>query len=192
MTTDAGQMHRALMALVLLFLPAMGSAGGAARRPPSSAHSNPDAFLGYSYTKAGEASLHGWQLSGSYPLGSSLLGGSLRLVGDVSGHYGSFAGADLSQLTFLAGARCAWAKRRLSPFAEVLAGGVRTKTSVALVDVSLSDSDTDWGGAVGGGVDYRLSGPWAVRAAIDLLVLRAEGAWDSDPRLSLGVVYRFR
>jgi opacity protein-like surface antigen len=136
--------------------------------------------------------LNGWQLQGSYPLGVSLLGGSLRLVGDLSGHYGSFAQADLSQLTFLVGARCAWAKGRWSPFAEALLGGVRTKTSVPLSDgTSISDSDADWGPALGGGVDYRFSGPWAARAAIDLLLLRAEGAWGSDPRLSLGVVYHF-
>lgn len=180
------------LALGLLMVPAPGTAGGAPRRPPPPARPGPDVFLGYSYTKAGEASLNGWQLSGSYPLGTSLLGGSLRLAGDLSGHYGSFAQADLSQLTFLAGARCAWAKGRFAPFAEVLLGGVRTKTSVPLSDAtSISESDTDWGGALGGGVDYRLSGPWSARAAIDLLLLHAEGAWESDPRLSLGVVYRF-
>jgi hypothetical protein len=61
---------------------------------------------------------------------------------------------------------------------------------VTLPGGSISDSDTDWGVALGGGVDYRVSGPWAARVKVDLLVLRAEGAWDSDPRLSLGVVYR--
>ena len=65
---------------------------------------------------------------------------------------------------------------------------MRTKTSVP--DASISDSDTDWGGALGGGLDYRLSGPWAVRAQADLLLLRAEGAWESDPLFSLGIVYR--
>jgi hypothetical protein len=67
---------------------------------------------------------------------------------------------------------------------------VRTKVSVALPDGSLSDSDTDWGAAFGGGVDYRFSSHWAARAQLDLLVLRAESAWESDPRISLGVVYR--
>ncbi|MCG6928242.1 MAG: hypothetical protein LJF30_23400 [Acidobacteria bacterium] len=145
----------------------------------------PDLFGGYSYTRAGEAGLHGWHVAGSYPLRTSL-----RLVGDLSGHYGSFAQADLGQLTFMAGARWIWAKGRFVPFAEVLLGGTRTKTSVALPGGSISDSDTDWGLALGGGLDYRVTGPWAARAQVDLLVLRAEGAWESDPRLSLGVVYR--
>jgi hypothetical protein len=145
----------------------------------------PDLFAGYSYTKAGEASLHGWQLGGSYPLGQSL-----RLVVDLNGHYGSFAQADLTQLTFLAGARWVWAKGRFVPFVEGLLGGARTKTSVDLSSGSITDTDTDWGPAFGGGVDYRFADRWAARAQVDLLVLRAEGAWESDPRLSLGVVYR--
>jgi opacity protein-like surface antigen len=181
-------MRHGTLAVLLVLVPAVGTAGGTSSRSSSktgSAHS-PDVFLGYTYTKAGEATLHGWQATGSYPLGDSL-----RLVADLTGHYGSFAQADLSQLTFLAGVRWTWSKRRLVPFAEALIGGVRTKTSVALADGSISDSDTDWGAAFGGGVDYRLSGSWAARAQVDLLLLRAEGAWESDPRLSLGVVYLF-
>jgi len=176
-------MRSAWLALVVLMAPALAAAQRPAAR--AVARPRPDVFLGYSYTHAGEAGLNGWELSGSYPVGSSL-----RLVADLSGHYGSFAQADLTQATFLVGARRVWAKRRFAPFAEALLGGVRTKTSVP--DASISDSDTDWGGALGGGLDYRLSGPWAVRAQADLLLLRAEGAWESDPRFSLGIVYRLR
>jgi hypothetical protein len=67
---------------------------------------------------------------------------------------------------------------------------VRTTASVPLPNGSISDSDTDWGTAFGGGVDYRLTQRWAARARLDLLVLRAEGTWESDPRLSIGVAYR--
>ena len=90
----------------------------------------------------------------------------------------------------MAGARRVWERPRVVPFAEALVGGVRTKTSVSLADGSVSDSDTDWGLAFGGGVDYRFQERWAARARFDLLVLRAEGAWEGDPRLSVGVVYR--
>jgi len=180
-------MRHAGLTLVIVLIPALGTAGGASRRPPppSATAPRPDLFLGYTYTHAGEADLHGLQLAGSYPLGNSL-----RLVADLSGHYGSFAQADLSQLTFLTGARWVWAKRRLVPFVEALLGGARTKLSVELPDGSVGDSDTDWGVAFGGGVDYRFSSQWAARAQLDLLVLRTEGAWESDPRISLGVVYR--
>jgi hypothetical protein len=167
--------------LLALLVPCLGAAAPSSGRAPG-----PGLFAGYSYTRAGEAGLHGWQLGGSHPLGTAL-----QLVADLSGHYGSFAQADLSQITFLAGARWVWARGRFAPFAEGLLGGVRTKTSVNLPGGSITDTDTDWGPAFGGGLDYRLAERWSARAQVDLLVLRAEGSWDSDPRLSLGVVYRF-
>jgi hypothetical protein len=38
---------------------------------------------------------------------------------------------------------------------------------------------------------YPLTGRWAVRAVVHLRFLNGEGAWDVDPRLSAGAVYRF-
>lgn len=186
-------MRHSGLALLLLLTPALGAAGGPFPPPPSSSSGTPtvaaspfDLFLGYTYTEAGQAGLHGLQLTGTFPLGRSL-----RIVVDVAGHRGSFAQADLSQITLLAGARWTPAAGRFAPFVEALLGGVRTKTSVSLSDGSLSDSDSDWGTAFGGGVDYPVSSRWAARAEFDLFVLRAEGAWEMDPRLSVGVVYRF-
>jgi opacity protein-like surface antigen len=114
-------------------------------------------------------------------------------VVDLSGHYGSFAQADLRQITFLAGAR--WTSpspRPVAPFVEALLGGVRSKTSVSLPGVSAHDSATHWAAALGAGLDYRLSRRWAARGQVDLLLLRAEGSWESDPRFAVGAVYRFR
>lgn len=184
--------HLWLVFCLLLLSPALGTAGGSSRRPsspssPTASSGGPrlDAFLGYTYSEAGEAGLHGLQVTGTFPLARSL-----RIVVDLAGHRGSFAQADLSQLTLLAGARWTPAARRFAPFVEALLGGVRTKTSVSLPSGSISDSDSDWGTAFGGGVDYLFANRWAARAQLDLLVLRAEGAWETDPRLSLGVVYR--
>jgi hypothetical protein len=176
-------------ALALLLTPVLGTAGAAWRPPPKpTTASRIDAFLGYSRAHAGEARLDGWQLDGSYRLRRSL-----RLVVDLSGHYGSFAQADLSQITLLAGAR--WASpspRPALPFVEALLGGIRSTTRVVLTDVSLHETNTHWGAAFGAGVDYRLRHRWAIRAQVDLLLLRAAGAWERDPRFALGVVYRFR
>ena len=89
----------------------------------------------------------------------------MSFVADLSGHYGSFAGADLGQLAFMAGVR--WSGRagsRLRPFAEGLLGAARTSTSVDTAGGSVSDADVDWGLALGGGLDYRLNGRWSVRA----------------------------
>jgi hypothetical protein len=153
-------------------------------KPKAPAHPSPrpDASLGYSYEHAGEANLHGWQLTGSYPFSRRL-----RVVGDLGGHYGSFGGADLGDFGFFAGPRWTFGGRRISPFAHGLLGIVRRSASAS----GVSSSDTDWGGAFGGGVDYRLRPAWAVRGQADLLVLTGEGVTDTDPRLGLAVVYRF-
>jgi len=162
------------------------SLAGAAPRGAAPARSNtPGLFAGYSYTEAGDASLHGLGLSGSYPLGAAL-----SLVVDVSGHDGSFAGADLGQLGLMAGARWSPSSGRFRPFAEGLLGGVRTSVSVDLADASISDADTDWGLAIGGGLDYGLTARWALRALVHVRLLHGEGAWDTDPRLAVGAVFR--
>ena len=147
----------------------------------------PDLFGGYSYTHAGEAGLHGWSLVGSHPFR-----GAWSFVADLSGHYGSFAGADLGQLAFMAGVR--WSGRggsRLGPFAEGLVGAARTSTSAATTGGMVSDADVDWGLALGGGLDYRLNERWSARALAQLRLLHGEGATDEDPRFSVGAVYAF-
>ena len=185
--------RRAWVAAFLLLAPSLASAAApplapAKSRPAKAASgppaSGPDVFGGYSYTHAGDAGLNGWELGGSLPFR-----GRLRFAAELSGHYGSFAGAKLSQLSFLAGPRMVWHFHQWTPFAQVLVGAVRGSRSFD--SAAISESHTHFGTALGGGIDYRLSRHWAARAQADLLFLRADGAWDTDPRLALGVVYRF-
>jgi hypothetical protein len=168
----------ALATGVALALASPVAAAPSQKAPPR----HPDASAGYSYTQAGEASLNGWQLTASFPFS-----GSLRAVVDLSGHYGSFGGADLSQLGFFVGPRWVFKGERLVPFAQGLLGGERRTASAA----GVSAGDTDWGVALGGGLDYRLRRSWAVRAQAEVLLLHGDGVWDTDPRLSLSAVYRF-
>lgn len=174
---------------VAVVLMATATVAGAAprrvpRAKPAASRPGPDLFGGYSYAHAGQARLNGWALAGTYPLR-----GDLRLVADLAGHFGSFAGADLSQLSLMAGARWTWRKHSVSPFAEGLLGVVRSNTTVP--SASLSESATDGALAIGGGVDYRLAARWAARGLVQLRFVRGHGTWDADPRISLGVVYRF-
>jgi opacity protein-like surface antigen len=148
--------------------------------PPS-----PDAFAGYSYTEAGDASLHGIGLQGTFPLGDSF-----RLVIDLSGHDGSFAGADFDQIGLLAGGRWSPLRSRVRPFAEALVGVVRTSTSVETGDATVRDGDSDWGFALGGGLDFGLSDRWSLRGLFHLRLLSGEGNWDADPRFAVGCTYR--
>jgi hypothetical protein len=45
--------------------------------------------------------------------------------------------------------------------------------------------------AFGGGLDYPLARSWAARGLVQLRLLHGQGVWDSDPRVSVGAVYRF-
>jgi opacity protein-like surface antigen len=148
--------------------------------------STPDVFLGYSYTHAGEANLNGIGLSGSFPVGDQL-----SLVLDLSGHTGSFAGADLDQLGLMAGARWRFTTGPLRPFAEGLMGLVRNKSTVDTGAGTVGDSESDWAFALGGGLDYEIASQWAVRALFHLRFIHGEGVWDTDPRFALGASYRF-
>jgi opacity protein-like surface antigen len=154
-------------------------------KPAAKSPERADVFGGYSFVRAGSAHLNGWQVSASLPFRRSL-----SLVGDLSGHYGSFAGADLSQTELMVGARRYWHRHRIRPFAELLAGGVRHKASIVAGDTTLSSTGTDLGVSPGVGADYRLTRSWAARAAFDLLLVHG-GGWETDPRLSVGAVYRF-
>jgi len=170
--------------LVLAFTSSVAAAP-AGTKPAAKPRAQADAFGGYSFVHAGEANLNGWQLSASYPAWRSL-----SLVADLSGHYGGFAGADLSQVEFLVGARRSWRPNRFRPFAEFLMGGVRHKASIATSDEDISSSGTNFAFSPGFGADYRLTRAWWARAAFDLLLVNG-GSWEADPRLSVGAVYRF-
>ena len=160
--------------------PQAASKKAAPATPPA-----PDVFLGYSYTKAGDASLNGIGLQGTVPVGDTF-----RVVIDVSGHDGTFAGADFDQIGLLAGGRWSPLRSRARPFADVLAGFVRTSTSIESGDVNVKDSDSDFGVALGGGLDYGLTERWSVRGLFHLRLISGEGNWDADPRFAVGFVYR--
>ena len=172
-----------LFIVAVLLLPPAGVASAAppAPRPPArdpAGSTGPDLFAGYSFLHSGEANLNGWEVSGSFRL--RRLPRSLRLVADLSGHYGSFAGGDLRQINLFGGVRLTGHRvGRLRPFAEGLVGGARSTT---VFDV-FSSSTTAWGGALGAGADYRLRARWAVRGQAHLLLLHSNGVWDASPRL---------
>ncbi len=179
------------VAFVLLLWPGgSASAAPAATRPPArdtAGSAGPDLFVGYSFLHSGEANLNGWEVSGTFRFPRSRR--SLRLVADISGHYGSFAGGDLRQISLFGGVRFTGHRVvRLRPFAEALVGGARSTTTF---DV-LSSSSTALGGALGGGADYRFRARWALRGQVHLLLLHSNGVWDASPRLSVGFAYRFK
>ena len=94
---------------------------------------------------------------------------------------------------------------------RALGGVLRSRASIGIYDVDISESSTRLGFMGGGGVDFRVSSTLAVRLQADYLIVDSKlggGAascvpgvprcddtggdgWSSDYRVSAGVVYRF-
>ena len=147
-----------------------------------------DLFGGYSYLKLDDSSRHGANLA----VGFRAFGPVAGFV-DVSTHWGSEEGASLNDLTLMAGPGVRFGTRGGTLFfVRALAGLVRDKATIGVLDVDISETDSRLGVLAGGGVDFRLSKTLAGRVQADYLWNDvAEGGSTSGFRVSAGVVYRF-
>ena len=176
---------RSLAALVLLLLPTTALA-----QIPTKGN----VFFGYSYASADFSSnrrtnLNGWN--------GSLEGKVLPWVGfvaDISGLYGSqnvsavpTVSADTSVHNVLFGPRVSVAVGKFTPFAQALFGASHIKESAS----GFSDSDTSFGTALGGGIDYRVIHVIGWRVQADMLQTRFFSGTQNNFRLSTGVVLHF-
>jgi opacity protein-like surface antigen len=158
-------------------------------------------FFGYSYdntaiTRGDSGSLNGWD--------ASLEGKLLPWVGlvvDIDGHYGSRdypvicnglgicsgpSSANVTEHNFLFGPRVSVQVRRFRPFAEFLIGGSHVSRSNGI-----SDSNTSFANAVGGGLDYKVFGPVSVRGQLDWIETRNYGETQNGVRFSTGIALHF-
>jgi hypothetical protein len=154
--------------------------------------------LGYSGLQSDGSLTHGGGLALASPRG----GGRLRLVAEVSAQSGGASGGErLRELGLFAGAALApWPGGRLSPFVSLKAGVVSAQRSVQVFGVSIDADGVCDGGCpyqtgpaaeVGGGLDLRVGGRWAVRLVqADYRVTRLAGETDHALRLSAGIVRR--
>ena len=146
-----------------------------------------DLFFGPSYLHVDDESLYGGSVAYA-----RYLSRSFGVVLDASLHFGSGEGLDLRVLNLSAGPR--WAFNRsggTSVFVQALFGLRRDSTSLSVLDVSISESDSRFGMAAGAGVDVRLSPRWALRVAGDYQYSKSEGETLDGFRVSAGAVYRF-
>ncbi|HEU0107513.1 MAG TPA: hypothetical protein VFT38_15140 [Vicinamibacteria bacterium] len=179
-----------------LFLPAVAVAV-ALTVGSGSAHAA-EIGIGYSGLRADGDLTHGGVLGVAFPRS----GGRLRLVAELSAQSGEASGGErLRELGLLAGAAFApWRAGRLSPFVSLKAGAVSAQRSVTVFGVSIAADGVCDGGCpyqtgpaveVGGGLDLRVGGRWAVRLAqADYRVTRLGGETDHGLRLSAGIVRR--
>jgi opacity protein-like surface antigen len=86
-------------------------------------------------------------------------------------------------------------KGPVQPFAHVLFGGARVAGSVGIPGIgglSISESDTGFAWAAGGGVDFKVLPLISIRPAqVDFLQTHIGGTNQSNFRYSAGVVVRF-
>ncbi|MGA9527026.1 MAG: hypothetical protein WBS24_02795 [Terriglobales bacterium] len=158
-------------------------------------------FFGYSYEnkaiqQGDSGGLNGWDAS---PEGKFLPW--IGLVVDVDGHYGSrdypvvcnglgqcsgpFS-ANITEHNFLFGPRVSVQVKGFRPFGEILIGGSHVSRSN-----EISDSNTSFANAVGGGLDYRLAGPIWARAQLDWIGTRFYGDTQNGVRFSTGISVHF-
>ena len=170
-------------------------AGLAAAQIPTSGN----VFVGYSFENTNSstlnldlsrANLQGWEASLEGKV-APILG----IVADFSGHYGSESfivpvpspesvtvTAHEEEVMF--GPRVSFSVGNFRPFAEFEFG-------VGHVNTNGFGSDTSFATAVGGGLDYRVFHPLALRIQGDYVTTRFFGTTQNNIRLSTGVVFRF-
>jgi len=156
-------------------------------------------FFGYSYENTNSTTLNlisnrpnlnGWE--------ASLEGKWLPWIGivaDVSGHYGSENFSSSSgtinvtghEQEYLFGPRVSIPVGKFTPFAEGMVGLAHIHTGGSIP----GPSNTSFASALGGGLDYRLLKPIALRAEGDYIHTSFFSAGQNNLRLSFGVVVRF-
>jgi len=141
-----------------------------------------DVFAGYSFLKFAEESRHGWEASAAWNVF-----GKLGFVADLAGHYKG----EFDDLSYLGGVRFALHGDKLTPFVHVLAGGLRDRSSVHVLGVTISESKTHFAWAAGGGLSYRVSDHWDARVQADYFNVKIEETNEGNPRFAAGVAYRF-
>ena len=147
--------------------------------------SKAEVFGGYSWAGG---NFHGWN--------AAVMGNVTKrfgIVADFSGHYGSeLDGAILIKKdghSFLFGPRFSFRGKRLTPFVYALFGATRFHESATISGQHLSDSDTGFSSALGGGLDVKVNDRVAIRAfQIDYFRPNFFGEVHNRGRLAFGVV----
>lgn len=171
-------LRKALCSMCLVFLASL----------PALAQEVPKAevFGGYSWSGG---NIHGWN--------ASVTGNVTKrfgIVADFSGHYVS--GLDGSIPTkqdahsFLFGPRFSFRGKRLTPFVQAMFGATRFHESATVSGQKLSDSDTGFSSALGGGLDVKVNDRVAIRAfQLDYFRPNFFGEAHNRGRLAFGIVF---
>jgi opacity protein-like surface antigen len=141
------------------------------------------------------------------------IGRVFSLVFQVSGNYKTFdetvtvgtltsrVNVDLKVHEFMGGVRAnARGSRSITPFAQFLAGGVHGSADVSgsvvsggqtFFSTNTSDSGTDFGLQIGGGVNFHVSDGFGVRFAADYVRVFGDSDDLNAYRVAIGAVFPF-
>ena len=140
-----------------------------------------DVYFGYAYNHAevvtnDAKNFNGWDAS----LEGKLIP-FLGIAGDINGTYVNHG----SEYNFFFGPRISAEVSNFRPFAQLLIGASH---------ISVGDgaaSDTSFGNAFGGGLDYKIVGPVAWRGELDWIHTRFFDHGQNDVRFTTGFVLNF-
>lgn len=171
-------LRKALCSMCLVFLASL----------PVLAQEVPKAevFGGYSWSGG---NFHGWNASVTGNVNKRF-----GIVADFSGHYGhEIPGSiriDQDAHSFLFGPRFSFRRgKRVTPFVYALVGATRFQESATISGQRLSQSDTGFSSALGGGLDVKVNDRVAIRAfQIDYFRPNFFGEAHNRGRLAFGVV----
>lgn len=160
-------------------------------------------FLGYSFENTGSTALDGITRANLQGWEGSLEGKLVPFLGivtDFSGHYGTQTFTDLTpsgplsvsltghEYEVLFGPRLSIPVGKFTPFGEAMVGLAHINTSSAGAGLP---SDTSFATAFGGGLDYKIFRPVALRVEGDYLHTSFFNSGQNNLRLSTGIVVRF-
>ena len=160
----------------LVMFVAMLTCGAAAQVPTKG-----NVFFGYSYNRAEIVSNDATNLNGWDAELEGKLAPWVGIVGDLSGSYGHHIG----EHDILFGPRISVQVKSYRPFAHLMIGAAHISLG------SGASSDTSFGNAVGGGLDYRVAGPLSVRGQLDWIHTRFFSNGQNDVRFSTGIAVHF-
>jgi hypothetical protein len=173
---------------------------GTSSLPAQSSQNKLDLAVTYSAERSLKAntSQNFWMQGGSVELGANVWHGLGIAAGITGTHAGSIgtSGVPLSLVTVTFGPRYRWhADHRLSIYGESLIGEANGFRSLFPASTGQQQEANGLASQVGGGIDYRLSGRFALRA-LDAAWFRTQLPNSTDNvqntlRLGAGIVLRF-
>lgn len=144
--------------------------------------------MNYTYQRfdmsGNNTSLQGFHTTVSKYLGDSVWG----LEGAVSASWGAISPVVKEKLVFYGGGlRIAARGRRLQPWLHGLFGGAHTRISQGIGPAAFNGFAYE----AGGGLDWMLSGHWAIRMQADYLGTRIGGVWQHSISAGGGLLVMF-